>query len=61
MVGFYYSLSEKAEAVVLAANDDEFKIISRINMQDDPAQGSIAIAEGCLYIHTANKLYCISN
>jgi outer membrane protein assembly factor BamB len=56
-----YCISEKAEVVVLAAGGNEFKIISRINMEDGPAQGSIAIADKRLYIHTASRLYCISN
>lgn len=55
-----YCISESAEAVVLAAGGDEFKILSRIDMEDDPVQGSIAIADGCLFIHTASKLYCIT-
>ncbi|MBN2589934.1 MAG: PQQ-binding-like beta-propeller repeat protein [Sedimentisphaerales bacterium] len=55
-----YCISESAEAVVLAAGGDEFKVISRIEMQDDPVQGSITIADGCLFIHTASKLYCIT-
>ncbi|MBN2182011.1 MAG: PQQ-binding-like beta-propeller repeat protein [Sedimentisphaerales bacterium] len=56
-----YCISEAAEVVVLAANDEEFKILSRIEMEDKPVQASIAIADGCLFIHTANKLYCIGN
>jgi outer membrane protein assembly factor BamB len=56
-----YCISEAAEAVVLAAGDEQFRILSRIDMQDKPVQGSIAIADGHLFIHTANKLYCIGN
>jgi len=55
-----YCISEGAEAVVLAAGD-EFKILSRIDMEDKPVQASIAIADGRLFIRTANLLYCISN
>ena len=55
-----YCISEKAEAVVLQAGGNEFKVISRINMKDKPVQGSIAIADGCLFIHTARKLFCIA-
>ncbi|MHC4699554.1 MAG: outer membrane protein assembly factor BamB family protein, partial [Planctomycetota bacterium] len=55
-----YCISEGAEAVVLAAGGDEFKILSRIDMGDKPVQASIAIAESRLFIRTANMLYCIS-
>ena len=56
-----YCISEAAEAVVLAADEGQFKILSRINMEDKPVQASIAIADGRLYIRTASKLFCISN
>lgn len=56
-----YCISEAAEAVILAAGDEQFRILSRIDMQDKPVQASIAIAEGHLFIHTASKLFCIGN
>ena len=56
-----YCISEAAEAVVLAAHDGQFKILSRIDMEDKPVQASIAIADGRLFIRTASKLFCISN
>jgi outer membrane protein assembly factor BamB len=56
-----YCISEVAEAVVLAADEDRFEILSRINMEDKPVQASIAIADGRLFIRTASKLFCISN
>ncbi|NQT01295.1 MAG: PQQ-binding-like beta-propeller repeat protein [Planctomycetes bacterium] len=56
-----YCISEAAEAVVLAADDGRFKILSRIDMEDKPVQASIAIADGRLFIRTASKLFCISN
>lgn len=56
-----YCISEAAEAVVLAADDGQFKILSRIDMEDKAVQASIAIADGRLFIRTANKLFCISN
>jgi outer membrane protein assembly factor BamB len=55
-----YCISEAAEAVVLAAGGDEFKILSRIDMEDKPVQASIAIADGRLFIRTANTLHCIA-
>ena len=56
-----YCISEEAEAVVLTAGEDAFKILSRIDMEDEPVQGSIAIADSCLFIHTDRNLFCISN
>lgn len=55
-----YCISEAAQAVVLAA-DEEFKILCRIDMDDKPVQASIAIAEGHLFIRTASKLFCVGN
>jgi outer membrane protein assembly factor BamB len=55
-----YCINEGAEAVVLAAGGDEFKVLSRIDMEDKPVQASIAIADGRLFIRTASLLYCIS-
>jgi len=56
-----YCINEDGEAVVLSADDGEFKILSRIDMGDKPVQASIAIAEGRLYIRTASKLTCVGN
>ena len=56
-----YCISEAAEAVVLAAGDQGFKILHRIDMDDKPTQASIAIADGHLFIRTANKLFCVGN
>jgi len=56
-----YCISESAEAVVLAADEGRFKILSRIDMEDKPVQASIAIADGRLFIRTASKVFCISN
>lgn len=58
--GKLYCISEGAEAVVLAAGGGEFRILSRINMEDGPVQASIAIADGRLFIRTANMLHCIA-
>lgn len=56
-----YCISEAAEAVVLAADDGQFKILSRIDMEGKPLQASIAIADGRMFIRTANTLFCIAN
>ena len=57
--GKIYGINEDAQAIVLAANDDELKVLSRIDMEDGPVQASVVIAEGHLFIRTASKLFCI--
>jgi outer membrane protein assembly factor BamB len=57
--GKIYCINEDAQAIVLAANDDELKILCRIDMQDGPVQASVAIADGHLFLRTAGKLFCI--
>jgi outer membrane protein assembly factor BamB len=57
--GKIYCISDDAQAIVLAANDDELKVLSRIDMQDKPVQASIAIANGHLFLRTAGTLFCI--
>ncbi|MCP4261810.1 MAG: PQQ-binding-like beta-propeller repeat protein [Planctomycetes bacterium] len=56
-----YCISQDSEAVVLAADEGQFKILSRVDMDDKPVQASIAIADGRLFIRTASNLVCISN
>jgi outer membrane protein assembly factor BamB len=56
-----YCINEDAEAVVLAAGDEEFRILWRIDMEDKPVRASIAIADGHLFIRTASKLFCVGN
>jgi len=56
-----YCISEAAEAVVLAAGDEGFKILHRIDMGGKPIQASIAIADGHLFIRTTSKLFCVGN
>jgi len=56
-----YCISEAGEAVVLAANDEGFKLLARIDMEDKPVQASIAIADDRLFVRTANQLFCIGN
>jgi outer membrane protein assembly factor BamB len=56
-----YCISEAAEAVVLDAGDEGFKILHRIDMGDKPIQASIAIANEHLFIRTASRLICVGN
>ena len=48
-------------AVVLAAGDEGFIILHRIDMGGKPVQASIAIADAHLFIRTANSLFCVGN
>ncbi len=57
--GKLYCVNESGEAIVLAANDTELKILSRVDMPDAPLHASVAIADGRLYLRTAATLYCI--
>lgn len=54
-----YCINESSEAIVLTAGGEQCEVIHRIDMDDRPVQASIAIADGCLFIRTASKLYCI--
>jgi outer membrane protein assembly factor BamB len=56
-----YCISEAAEVVVLAAGDEGFKILHRVDMGDKPIQASIAIADKRLFIRTTSKLFCVGN
>jgi len=57
--GKIYCLNESGEAIVLAANDTEFRVLSRIAIDGTPLHASVAIAEGRLFIRTAAELICI--
>jgi outer membrane protein assembly factor BamB len=54
-----YLISISSKAVVLAANDEQFKILHEVELNEAPSQSSIAIADGHLFIRTAKILYCI--
>ena len=54
-----YCINETGEVVVLAAGGDEFKILFETKIDEGPIQSSIAVANGRLFIRTAQKLYCI--
>jgi outer membrane protein assembly factor BamB len=56
-----YCINESGEVVVLAADNEQFKVICRTDLEDRPIQASIAIAGRHLFIRTANKLFCIGD
>lgn len=55
--GKLYCLSENATAVVMSAADG--KILSTFNMDEGQCHATIAAAQGCLFVRTAQNLYCI--
>jgi len=57
--GKLYCINETGEVVVLTAGGDEFKIIFQTKIDEPPIQSSIAVADGRLFIRTAQNLYCI--
>lgn len=57
--GKLYGISEAGEAVVLRAGGDKFEVLARTAMGGRPTQSSLAIANGHLFIRTAENLYCI--
>jgi len=58
--GKLYCINETGEVVVLRAGDKGFKILFETKIDEKPIQASIAIAEGRLYIRTAETLYCMA-
>ena len=57
--GKIYCLDERGQVTVLAAGD-KFSVISQSEMGGYPSKSSIAIADGKLFIRTAEKLYCVA-
>jgi outer membrane protein assembly factor BamB len=55
--GKIYCFSEDATAVVMSAADGQ--ILSTIRMGEGHAHATIAAAQGCLFVRTAQNLYCI--
>ena len=55
--GKIYCLSENATAVVMSATNGD--VLSTITMDEGQCHATIAAAQGCLFIRTANNLYCV--
>ena len=54
--GKIYIMNEAAEVWILSAADG--KIISKTSLvTEGPARASISVAQGCVFVHTGNKLY----
>ena len=57
--GRLYVISENGEVVVLQAGGTEFKVLFETQIQEPVIQSSIPMADGHLFIRTAENLYCI--
>ena len=58
--GKLYCINETGEVVVLKAEGEDFEILFETKIDEPRIQSSIAIAEGRLYLRTAENLYCIA-
>jgi len=57
--GKLYCINETGEIVVLKAGGDSMNVLFETRLNERPIQSSIAIANGHLFIRTAENLYCI--
>lgn len=57
--GKLYCINEDGHVVVLQAGGDEFKVLFETAMGEPEIKSSIAVANGRLFIRTAENLYCI--
>jgi outer membrane protein assembly factor BamB len=55
--GKLYLVSERGTVFVLAAGD-EFKILSKTELNEEPVRASVAVARGQVFVRTARNLYC---
>ncbi|MEM9942184.1 MAG: pyrrolo-quinoline quinone, partial [Planctomycetota bacterium] len=55
---FLFSMDSEGNTHVIAPGD-EFKVV-HVNKLDQHAWGTPAVAGGCIYLRTANHLYCIA-
>jgi len=61
--GRIYFMSQRGDVYVVDAGD-QFKVLHTASMGDAgdrDLRSSIAIAQGCLFIRTGSKLYCVGN
>jgi outer membrane protein assembly factor BamB len=53
-----YILDESGKVMVVAAGGRKMNLLSTLKLGGKPAYSTIAIANGCLFVRTAEKLYC---
>ncbi len=57
--GKLYCICETGEIVVLRAGGDDFEVLFETQIDETPIRSSISVANGRLFIRTAENLYCI--
>ncbi len=57
--GKLYCVNEAGKIVVIKAGGDQLEILFETKLDETPIHSSIAIADGKLFIRTAENLYCI--
>ncbi|MBM3846007.1 MAG: hypothetical protein FJ405_06955 [Verrucomicrobia bacterium] len=55
-----YLVSERGTVLVASAGS-EFKLLSRLDLAEDPVRSSVAVAGNQVYVRTAKNLYCFAN
>ena len=58
--GKLYMVNREGTVTVVAADPDAFRVISTHAFDEKPTDSSIAIANGKLYLRTAENLYCFT-
>ncbi|MEN8126634.1 MAG: PQQ-binding-like beta-propeller repeat protein [Planctomycetota bacterium] len=58
--GKLYMVNRKGTVTVVAADPAQFRILSTHAFDEKPADSSIAVANGKLYLRTAENLYCFT-
>jgi outer membrane protein assembly factor BamB len=56
--GKLYVVNRKGTVSVVAADPKEFRILSRQAFDESPTDSTIAVADGRIYLRTAEHLYC---
>ena len=59
--GKLYVVNRKGVVTIVAADPTAFRILSTRDLGESPTESTIAIANGKLYIRTAENLYCFGN
>jgi outer membrane protein assembly factor BamB len=57
--GRLYGISEAGQVAVIQAGGDAFKVVMETQIREPPIRSSIAIAQGHLFVRTAENLYCV--
>lgn len=55
--GKIYLVSERGTVFVVGAGD-EFRLLSRLDLEEGPTRSSVSIAHGQIFVRTALNLYC---